>query len=341
MDDPTSLSAVAAAQKVLQDAGTPLHYQEITNRVLAARLWKSEGKTPSATINSQLTVSINKKGPASPFRRTGPGIFALNTDRAEQDPQLPQTAPKEDIPAKRTPGSHALVLGYIERIAKSAFSDFPRPITDLAHGKHGVYALYKDDHLYYVGLATNLRNRIKHHLSDKHAEKWNRFSLFLVRHVEHIRELESIILRIADPKGNTAGGRLPGAENLCGQLQKAIREEHQRQTQTLFGTTRKSKSGRPKKPRRVQGTTTQTTTRQPTLAPYKDRGITTLRATHKKQPLTATVNPDGTITFAGKTYTSPSVAGAAAVKRDTCNGWTFWEYERTPGDWVKLDTLRK
>jgi hypothetical protein len=43
---------------------------------------------------------------------------------------------------------------------------------------------------------------------------------------------------------------------------------------------------------------------------------------------------------------SPALAAArkiiaAVVKRKTCNGWTFWEYEVTPGDWFKLDTLRK
>ena len=45
--------------------------------------------------------------------------------------------------------------------------------------------------------------------------------------------------------------------------------------------------------------------------------------------------------FNGRTFTSPSLAGAAAVNRRSCNGWTFWEYEATPGHWLKLDTLRK
>ncbi len=31
--------------------------------------------------------------------------------------------------------------------------------------------------------------------------------------------------------------------------------------------------------------------------------------------------------------------GAAVIKRP-CNGWTFWTYQRAPGDWVRLDTLR-
>jgi hypothetical protein len=39
--------------------------------------------------------------------------------------------------------------------------------------------------------------------------------------------------------------------------------------------------------------------------------------------------------------TSPSLAAARAVKHRTCNGWTFWQYQRSPGDWVPLTTLRK
>ena len=53
------------------------------------------------------------------------------------------------------------------------------------------------------------------------------------------------------------------------------------------------------------------------------------------------VNPDGTIRFNDRTFTSSSLAGAAAVNRRSCNGWIFWEYEATPGHWLKLDTLRK
>jgi len=49
----------------------------------------------------------------------------------------------------------------------------------------------------------------------------------------------------------------------------------------------------------------------------------------------------GSINFRGKVYSSPSLAGAAACKRRTCNGWTFWQYERAPGDWVALNELRK
>lgn len=77
------MTALEAALKVLQEYGKPLHYREITRRILVGKLWQCTGKTPEATINAQLAVSIKRNGQASAFRRAGRGIFALNTDRTE------------------------------------------------------------------------------------------------------------------------------------------------------------------------------------------------------------------------------------------------------------------
>lgn len=82
MRENESRSALSAAEKVLQDAGQPLHYQEITKRVLSAGLWKTEGKTPAATINARLAVDVKMNGAASAFRRVGRGVFALNSKPA-------------------------------------------------------------------------------------------------------------------------------------------------------------------------------------------------------------------------------------------------------------------
>jgi hypothetical protein len=338
----SEMSALDAARKILQDAEAPLHYQEITKRVLSAGLWKTNGKTPAATINAQLATNIKKNGPASAFRRAGRGIFALTAAPTDSTLQSVVERRKKEKRAKSQSSTRPLVLGYLERIASSAFSEFPQQITDLVHGKHGVYALYKGDRLYYVGLATNLRNRIRQHLKDKHAGKWNRFSLYLVRKVEHIKELESMILRIADPTGNSTRGGLPGADDLWGRLHKTIREEQDRQIQKLFGVTRKAHVPKRKGPaRKTPKAKTRTNNREPALAPYRDKGIKELRATFRKQTLTARVKQDGTIVFNDKTYNSPSMAGAVAVQRKTCNGWTFWKYEESPDNWVPLDSLRK
>jgi len=80
--------------------------------------------------------------------------------------------------------------------------------------------------------------------------------------------------------------------------------------------------------------------RRPALLEYIS-GPMKLRAFFKGKKLAASIRRNGTIRFTGEIFTSPSFAAAVAVKRKTCNGWTFWEYERAPGDWVKLNNLRK
>ncbi len=80
--------------------------------------------------------------------------------------------------------------------------------------------------------------------------------------------------------------------------------------------------------------------RKPVLADLVN-GKLKLRARHKGKTLWAFVRKTGLIWFGQKHFTSPSLAGAHAVKRPTCNGWTFWQYQRAPGDWVNLDELRK
>lgn len=66
--------------------------------------------------------------------------------------------------------------------------------------------------------------------------------------------------------------------------------------------------------------------RQPTLAPFmKDRGSFKIHAEYKKDKYSATVNADGSITFEGERYTSPSSAGTAALGKDRqVDGWKFW-----------------
>lgn len=71
-------SAIDAIQQVLSEAGEPLHYKEITRRVLAGGLWQTDGQTPEATISAQLTIHLKKHGKNARFRRVGSGVYALN-----------------------------------------------------------------------------------------------------------------------------------------------------------------------------------------------------------------------------------------------------------------------
>jgi hypothetical protein len=86
-----------------------------------------------------------------------------------------------------------LVVEHLEGIARAAIGRFPELVTEFARGKSGVYALYKGASLYYVGLAKNLRSRLHHHLRDRHAEEWNRFSTSSVGAYNHTPHNDRLI----------------------------------------------------------------------------------------------------------------------------------------------------
>lgn len=225
-----------------------------------------------------------------------------------------------------------LVCQHLEHISRQALEKYQHVIRQYVRNRHGVYALYRRSKLYYVGLASNLRTRLGHHLKDRHADSWDRFSVYLTIGDSHLRELESLLLRIVKPKGNKQKGKLAKSEDLRRRFARDAKRSWQLEMQDLFGLSA-PRSAIPKP-------ASATTGRTPILAAHI-RAPMKLRARCKGQMLHATVRRDGTVRYDGKLYTSPSLAGAAARKYRTCNGWTFWQYERAPGDWVLLDELRK
>ena len=70
-------SGLEAAAKVLKEAGEPLTCKEIVARAFEKGYWKSEGKTPAATIYSSILREIQRRGDASRFRKADRGKFAV------------------------------------------------------------------------------------------------------------------------------------------------------------------------------------------------------------------------------------------------------------------------
>jgi hypothetical protein len=71
------LSAIDAAARVLQEAGTAMTTQEMIGAMAIKGYWSSPaGKTPAATLYSTILREITTKGDASRFTKTGPGRFA-------------------------------------------------------------------------------------------------------------------------------------------------------------------------------------------------------------------------------------------------------------------------
>ena len=79
-------------QLVLARAGEPLHYREITSRILANG-WTTRGKAPWESVSARLAVDV-KRGSASRFLRIGPGTFGLNPDFEAATPPLQSSEPQ-------------------------------------------------------------------------------------------------------------------------------------------------------------------------------------------------------------------------------------------------------
>ena len=140
-------------------------------------------------------------------------------------------------------------------------------------GQRGVYALYRGNQLRYVGLASNLRSRLAQHLRDRHAGTWDHFSIYLTVTDEHLRELESLVLRIASPKGNKLIGQFFNSEDLRPRFRRQIAAFHKLELARMLGVIR------PKE--RVEiAERIKSNGRIPTLAKYVARPFT-IRMSHK------------------------------------------------------------
>jgi hypothetical protein len=136
---------------------------------------------------------------------------------------------------KRRPGARgALIKGMTKKLPSEILGDpvFEEKLTELLRGHSGIYVLYKDDSVYYVGLARSLHGRVRWHLRDRHAGKWNSFKVFLIQRVGYLKDIETLVLNIAMPKGNRALGRLPRSGNLNRALWEVLKE-HQRKIRGL------------------------------------------------------------------------------------------------------------
>lgn len=211
-----------------------------------------------------------------------------------------------------------LVCQHLEGLARNALSEHQKLIKKLVRRRNGVYALYRKDKLYYVGLAKSLSSRLKQHLRDRHSGSWDRFSAYLTLGNQHLKELESLILRISQPGGNKQKGKFPKSEDIGPLFAKQVREFNKYKESLLFGK-------KIKKP----------------VSLLKGANIRRmkLRAWYKGKKYRALLLKDGRVKYKGRNYPSPSAAAAKVVK-GAANGWIFWKYLRSPGEWVSASHLR-
>jgi hypothetical protein len=107
------MTFLEAAFEVLRREGKPLHYKELTERVLTKKLLTFVGRTPEVTMQTQLTAAV-KKAPGNPFVRVKPGIFGLLRYPEITPEERAAAAKAEEAPPVRPPVAPARAAASVE-----------------------------------------------------------------------------------------------------------------------------------------------------------------------------------------------------------------------------------
>jgi len=130
-------------------------------------------------------------------------------------------------PIKRS-GKGALIKGMSKHLLSEILESpiFERRLKEIMRRYAGIYALYRGSRLYYIGLTTNLHGRIKWHLRDRHAGKWDHFIIFRIQKVKYLKDIETLIHHLVDTPGNRIKGKVPRDADL-NRILKEVLNEHE------------------------------------------------------------------------------------------------------------------
>jgi len=226
------------------------------------------------------------------------------------------------MPRPKSPG---LFKESLENISRNLFRDHSDTITALIGNSPGIYALYDENELYYVGRASDLKRRVNQHLRDRHDAQWTHFSLFLIHKERFIGDIEALLIRIAEPVGNRVKPKRKDSKILLRRLTALIKEKQKEELRQLTsGRNQKTKKTKVKGKRTLKGLVSKRTP---------------IYNTYKGKEYKATLTPLGKIIFRGKAYTTPTAAALAIINRKSAGGWNFWRIKNSSGEYVRLADL--
>jgi len=175
---------------VLAESREPLHYQEITERILSRGLKTTSGATPAATVNAQIAASIKHEHGASPFVRVSKGVFTLRARTVQTEQEAAVETTSEDI--IRAFGMYWQRELVVWRRQPRLFGRQQVGAKSVDFGdQRGVYILYDHHSVVYVGRAIDrpLGQRLHEHTLDRLSGRWSRFSWFGLRGVSDAGKL--------------------------------------------------------------------------------------------------------------------------------------------------------
>jgi len=221
-----------AIDKVLGSSATPLHYNEITERIISEGLRKNLGATPAATVNAQISASIKRDGNSSPYIRVSKGNFSMRAGASGVSIVAPKLTP-DVIESEESEEQYEIItsFGMFWRKEAVEWSATPKLLgmqigaTPVDFYKQlGIYLLYDGREVIYVGRTTDrpLGKRLYEHTIDRMSARWDRFSWFGLLPVSDsgqigalpdaygaaklIPALEAILIEALEPRQNRKRG---------------------------------------------------------------------------------------------------------------------------------------
>lgn len=206
----------SAIDKVLAASPTALHYNEITERIIAEGLRKKLGATPAATVNAQISNSVKHDGAASPYIRVAKGTYALRNGTVGPV-ALPKLTP-EVSESEESEEQYEIITSFGMFWRKDAIEWTSAPkllgmqqigATPVDFNRQlGIYLLYDGREVIYVGRTTDrpLGRRLYEHTVDRMSARWDRFSWFGLLPVTESGQLGPL------PDGYSAAKLIPALE---------------------------------------------------------------------------------------------------------------------------------
>ena len=186
--------------------------------------------------------------------------------------------------------------------------NFKEALINKIGSKSGIYALHKGNKIYYVGKATKLKSRIRHHLKDRHEGLWDAFSLYVIENRRIVPELEKILISLIRPEGNKLNyeRELRIAKK---ELKKEIIVLQNEELEALFDNE--------KKERRKRLTTSKS------FRNSRNKAVK-LQKIYGGKKYNAKLLANGKVKYKNKIYNSHTAVAKIITKRKTINGRYFW-----------------
>lgn len=213
---PAELTWRKAIDKVLGSSPTPLHYNDIAERIISEGLRSNLGATPAATVNAQISNSIKHDGNASPYVRVSKGTYGFRAG-VSGPVVVPKLTP-EVSESEESEEQYDIVSSFGMFWRKDAVEWTATPkllgmqqigATPVDFYKQlGIYLLYDGREVIYVGRTTDrpLGRRLYEHTMDRMSARWDRFSWFGLLPVSDTGQLGVL------PEGYTAAKLIPALE---------------------------------------------------------------------------------------------------------------------------------